>query len=227
MKKGLLALLLAVAMVVPAFAAKGDMEIVGKLGLNLNPNVSASGEYVRQGAFKPYYTNSDCDCGVNMSALIGAEFFYYLNKNVALGFGINNNFNADLKGTSSSYYSGYKIDSEIGFTNFYFAVKPKIDLKSEKLNSVYFLWQLGYGLLRFDSTYINSENNKLNLAEVDSNGLYWGIGVGVEIKNFILELLYSVNYGTIKLDKIIAGDNITADLTYKTLALNIGYKFSL
>ena len=207
MKKSLLAVLMAVALVAPAFAAeKGSMEIVGKLGLNLTPKVDASGSFVDEGGFDP---NSKGTSDVNMSVLIGAEFFYYLNKNIALGFGINNNFNADLKDTEMC-------KGEVGFTNFYFAVKPKIELKSEIFNSIYFIGQLGYGLFRFDG-HINGE--------ADGNGLYWGIGAGTEIyKNFIVELLYSANNGSIK-DQFGYGD--TADLTYTTLTLNVGYKFSI
>ena len=222
MKKGLLAVLMAVALIVPAFAAeKGSMEIVGKIGLNLNPNVAASGELAKNGEFKPF-VYGDCDCDVNKSVLIGAEFFYYLKKNFALGFGINNNFDADLQDLQNG---DLKFNSEIGFTNFYFAVKPKIELKSEAFKSIYFLGQLGYGLLRFDSTYKIGDNNEEKLSEADGNGLYWGIGVGSELReNFIVELLYSVNYGSTK-EKFVTGR--AADLTYKTLTLNIGYKFAL
>ena len=217
MKKSLLAILLAVALVAPVFATeKGDMEIVGKLGLNLTPNVAASGDVSKKGYFRPW-TFKDTDVDTNMSVLIGAEFFYYLNKNVALGFGINNNFNAELKDLT---VGDMKFESEIGFTNFYFAVKPKIEMQSEIFNSIYFVGQLGYGILRFDSDY---EGDKLSKA--DGNGLYWGIGAGTEIyKNFIVELLYSVNYGSIKTVKYLNG---TADLTYTTLTLNVGYKFAI
>ena len=216
MKKSLLTLLLAVALVTPVFASeKGDMEIVGKLGLNLTPKVDASGNFVDKGGFIPKFSRGlggEGKSDVNMSVLIGAEFFYYLNKNVALGFGINNNFNADLKDTKDQMQNN---KGEVGFTNFYFAVKPKMELQSEIFNSVYFLGQIGYGLFRFDG-HVNGE--------ADGNGLYWGIGAGTEIyKNFIVELLYSANNGSIK-DKFGFGD--TADLTYTTITLNVGYKFT-
>ncbi|MBQ1610040.1 MAG: hypothetical protein II090_03840, partial [Elusimicrobia bacterium] len=146
MKKSLLTLLLAVALTAPVFATdKGDMEIVGKLGLNLTPKVDASGSLVDAGGFTPVEGKGDSD--VNMSVLIGAEFFYYINKNVALGFGINNNFNADLKDMKDH---GFDNKGEVGFTNFYFAVKPKIELESKIFNSIYFLGQIGYGLFSFD-----------------------------------------------------------------------------
>ena len=213
MKKSLLVLFLAVALVSPIFASeKGDMEIVGKIGLNLNPKVEAKGSFVDIGAFNPYFTG---DSGVNKSVLIGAEFFYYLNKNVALGFGITNNFKSDLN-DMKAYGLDYK--GKVGFTNFYFAVKPKIELKSKIFNSIYFLGQVGYGLFSFDDHEYGKK---------DSNGLYWGIGAGTEIyKNFIVELLYSFNYGSIKLKEEFGGDE-TADLTYKTFTLNVGYKFNI
>lgn len=67
MKKSLLAVLLAVALVAPVFATeKGDMEIVGKLGLNLTPNVAASGDVSKKGYFRPW-TFKDTDEDTNMS----------------------------------------------------------------------------------------------------------------------------------------------------------------
>ena len=111
---------LAVALAAPVFAEKGDMEIVGKLGLNLIPKVDASGSLVDAGGFTPVEGKGDSD--VNMSVLIGAEFFYYINKNVALGFGINNNFNADLKDMKDH---GFDNKGEVGFYKFLFCRKAE------------------------------------------------------------------------------------------------------
>lgn len=207
MKKNLFVVLLALTLAVPAFAnQKGDMEILGKLGLTLTSKVDCSGSFVDEGGFSPTSFSGKSD--TNMSFLITAEFFYYLNNSFAIGCGINNNFNADLKDTK-------EFKGEVGFTNFYLALKPKIELNSETFNSLYFIGQLGYGIFRFDS-----RNGK-----ADGNGLYWGLGAGTEVmKNFIVELLYSFNYGSLK-DKL--GHGHTANLTYSTLSLNIGYKFAL
>ena len=70
MKKSLLVLILAVAMVVPVFAAKGDMSIDAKLGLGLSNN------------FKVTYSDESEITGykVEMPFSIGAEFFYKCTK---------------------------------------------------------------------------------------------------------------------------------------------------
>lgn len=207
MKKNLFTVLLALTLAVPAFAnQKGDMEVLGKLGLTLTPKVDCSGSFVDKGGFTPTHSGKS---DTNMSFLITAEFFYYLNNSFAIGCGINNNFNADLKDTKEH-------KGEVGFTNFYLALKPKIELNSETFNSLYFIGQLGYGIFRFN-------NHKFGKA--DGNGLYWGLGAGTEVmKNFVVELLYSFNYGSLK-DNQAFGH--TANLTYSTLSLNIGYKFAL
>ena len=87
MKKGLLGLLLAVAMAVPAFAAKGDMSINGKLGLGVNNSVTAD--------FNENYYYYKFDVGMPIS--LSAEFFYGLMDILSVGAGINYNFGSDTK----------------------------------------------------------------------------------------------------------------------------------
>ena len=55
-----------------------------------------------------------------------------------------------------------------------------------------------------------------------AGGLYWGIGVGGEIKNIVLEFIYGCNYATIK-----ASNYRDMDLTYTAFRINVGYKFEL
>ena len=57
--------------------------------------------------------------------------------------------------------------------------------------------------------------------EIDGS-LYWGLGVGAEIKNIILEFMYGCNYATRK------GANVgNSDFTYTAFRINVGYKFVL
>lgn len=194
MKKSLLAVLMMFALVLPVLASEsGDMEVVGKLGLNLAPTVKleAAGQSETEDA--------------NAAFALGADFFYNVNPSVALGLGITNVFNSEIKETDGA---------KIGFTNIYFAVKPKIALESEIFNSLYFLGQVGYGMTRI------SDADGIDNIE---NGLYWGIGIGTEIQSFIVEVLYSVN--SLKFDGFGSPEKI--DGTYSTIALNVGYKFAL
>ena len=89
MKKGLLAVLLAVAMVAPAFAAKGDMSVNAKLGLGVNNSVSLMTFEDIDGL----YLKSDSE----MPFSIGAEFFYGLMDNLSVGLGVNYGFDSKFK----------------------------------------------------------------------------------------------------------------------------------
>lgn len=192
MKKSLLAVLLAVALVVPVFAAdKGDMEADVKVGVVVTETIDVDG----------YSEYDDMDTAFSL----GADFFYYVDSSVAIGFGIDNIFNSEIKNSDGS---------KLGFTNIYAQVKPVIDLENDIFSNIYFLGQIGYGITNVDSDFV----------EVSSNGLYWGIGVGTTIKeNFIAELVYSTDYATME----IKGYGVEVDCTYSALKLNLGYKFSL
>ena len=198
MKKSLLTLLLAVAMVAPAFAEKGDMDLDLKLGYTLSNSAKLEYDGIGEGE----------DSGsTDKNFILGADFYYYLNSNVALGVGINNIFDSK---------ADYGYDDKYGFTNIYFSVKPKMDLKSDIFTGVYGIAQIGYGILRldYDDEVIHPDKK---------NGLYWAVGAGAEImKNFIFELIYSCNNASIEIPY-----GPSNDIKYSAFSVNIGYKFSL
>ena len=197
MKKSILTLLLAVILVAPVFASeKKDMEIDVKFGYTLDTNVKL---YLAEGT-----DSGSTDQGV----ILGADFYYYAASNLALGLGINYIFDSK---------ASYGYSDKYGFTNIYFTFKPKMDLDSDILDSFYFIAQIGYGLFRFspDEDYV-MENQSTD------NGLYWALGVGLEIMNdFILEAIHSFNYGYVN------ANNNRNDMRYSLLAINVGYKFNL
>ena len=87
-----------------------------------------------------------------------------------------------------------------------------MDVEEDGLvDKIYLLGQLGIGLTNY-----NDKND--NFLE---NGLYWGAGFGLEKWNFIVELLYSVNYW--EHDE----DSNSYSFTNRRLAINVGYKFGL
>ena len=171
MKKGLLALLLTVAMVVPAFAVeKGSMEIVPKVGYVIEP-------LIMEDYYGDYY-----GCKQESTFSLGADFYYYVMNNLGAGFGVNYVFDSKFK----EYWD---TQDSLGATNIYVAVKPVFELQENKfIDKIYFLGQLGYGMTRYE--------NKMNFSseKYNENGLYWAIGAGVEKCNIVVELVYSVNY---------------------------------
>ena len=203
MKKIILSLiLLTIALVSPAFASEaGDMEIDLKLGYTLDNNVKL---YVLDPALLDPGAEPGVDSGsINKNFILWADFYFYVNSQVALGFGVNNMFDSTAE---------YGYDDKYGFTNIYFSVRPKMDLDSDILESIYFLAQAGYGFIRFDSGFAVKPHM--------SNGFYWAMGVGVEIVyDFFLEFIHSFNYGSADTN------NYKNDITYSAFSVNVGYKF--
>ncbi len=197
MKKGLLAVLLAVALVAPAFAVeKGSMEIVPKVGYVIEPLL-----------MEDYYGDY---CGYKQESTfsLGADFYYYVMNNLGAGVGVNYVFD-------SKFNDGWNKRDSMGATNIYVAVKPVFELQENKfIDRIYFLGQLGYGIMNSDKISYNKPSEKLD------NGMYWGVGAGVEKCNIIVELMYSVNYSYFD----YWGGEIW---TYRNIAINVGYKFSL
>ncbi len=183
MKKSILTLLLMLALVLPVLASdKGAMEADVKLGIGLNPTV------------KP---DNGSNMDLNTSFGLGGDFYYYVDPSIALGAGLMYGLETAMKDNS---------DVKVGFTNLYFAVKPKMALDSEIFSCIYGLVQLGYGMPR-----------ATNIDDL-KGGLYWGIGIGTEIQSFIVEFVYGSNAAEAN-----GGNKFTAT----SINLNLGYKFAL
>ena len=197
MKKGLLAVLLALAIVAPVFAAeKGSMEVDGKLGVLFSPTMKmeADGES-ESGDFKTTFS-------------LGADFFYYVETNIAIGAGLEYVVPSEADDSDGAL--------KYGTTNLFVQAKYDFVIENDVFNNIYPIVQLGYG--------INSISGDLADAVDMKNGLYWGIGVGTTIKeNFIVELLYAFNYGEVD----PKGAPFTVDTTYKAFKLKVGYKFAI
>lgn len=131
---------------------------------------------------------------LNNALGIGGDVYYYVDPAIALGLGLIYSFDTSLKDDS---------DFKAGTTNLYFVVKPKIALDSEIFKYAYFLGQFGYSMPRASS----SQDLK--------GGLYWGIGTGIEINSFIVELLYGSS----------TGENFGDSFTVSSINLSVGYKF--
>ena len=210
MKKSLLALMLAVALVAPAFAAKdGDskFDIVGKIGLTLNPYFSTE---LGDGAY--YELRGEA----KNSAILGVEGLYKVDEKISAGIGISYIFPSELTSSIDDWWDGYGKRMSLGFINIYATIKPKLS------DSIYAIAQIGYGIPNFDF-----DNKYKDYGfKIDGGGIYGGLGAGIEYKSFVFEALYSINTATFKDDKYLTdyGEYV---LTYSTLSFNVGYKFSI
>ena len=162
MKKVVLAVLLAVALVAPVFAAdEGAMELDIKAGFNLMSKMTID------------YGFAEEDSDIDPSFTAGVDFFYYVMPQLAIGAGVQYVFYSEPKDFKNV---------KTGWTNLYAQAKYVFETGNDIFNNVYPLVQVGYGILNVDSEYV----------ETDSNGLYWAIGAGTTIKeNFVFEILYS------------------------------------
>jgi len=198
MKKSLLAVILAVAMVVPAFAQKGDMSINGKLGLGVSNNVNVSYDGMPDGMQEGFK--------MEMPISIGAEFFYGLMDNLSIGAGINYNFGSECK-------ADMEVKPEAKAVNFYLAVKPEAKIESDIFSSLYLIGQIG-------GSSITMEGN--GESETADMGIYLGFGAGTIIKDcVIVELLLSSSNGSVS----FSGEK--GDVQYTATTINVGYKFAL
>jgi len=197
MKKELLAVLLAVAMAVPVFAAKGDMSVDAKLGLGLGSSVTCFSEDWNDGKIGSKFK-------IDMPFMLGAEFFYGLIDNLSVGVGVNYVFD-----TATKMYS----DIKGGTTNIYLAAKPEAKIESDIFTSIYLIGQIGLSIGRCDIGGYKPS--------VDT-GLYLGAGLGTTIKDVVLvELIVSSSNASFKYDIQ------SFDIQYNITSLNIGYKFAL
>ena len=212
MKKGLFALLMAVAMVVPVFAkGQGDFDIVGKIGATINPVVVYDGN--------PADYSYDQESGLS----IAVEGFYYLLPELSLGLGINYQADSALKNTYENR------DLKHGATNVYLTIKPTATIDSKIFTALYAMTQIGYGLNRLGG-------DGYSLEEIENDALYWGLGAGVEIKNsFIFEFVFSTSYYKMKrpLYTVVIDEThtktyySTQDMRNTALTVFVGYKFNV
>ena len=212
MKKVVLTVLLAVAIVAPAFAAKdGDskFDIVGKIGLTLNPSF-----YATCGDGTYYDLRGDA----KNNFMLGVEGFYKFDEKISAGIGISYIFPSELTSSMDQWWDDYGKRMSLGFINIYATIKPKLS------DSIYAIAQIGYGIPNFD--FDNRYNGYYENYKIDGGGIYGGLGAGIEYKSFIFEALYSINTATFK-----DGEDLTDYgeyvLTYSTLSFNVGYKFSI
>ena len=144
---------------------------------------------------------------------VGIEIMAYSNSFVGFGAGIYNIFDSKIKNDDGSVVTGPSGEEyEIAFTNPYLTLKSKIlQFDSEIIRNVYIYGQIGYGFMRIKNAFETED------------GMYWGVGGGVEIWHFLLDVNYATNFGKIK---VASGEN-KLDVRQSTLIVSVGYRFRL
>lgn len=149
---------------------------------------------------------------------IGVEGYKILNQNIDLGLGVAYQVHAQRKhfnyesnvDTSGVQYSSIPV-YVTGKYNFFLNSEARPYLKAN----------LGYSF-NFDSSDLetkNTVNDDIEKTSIDvKGGLYWGIGAGIEYKDYTIELIYAINKCK------VSGSKKRAD--YDRLSLSVGYKFN-
>ncbi len=143
----------------------------------------------------------DVESGIS----VGGEFLFHANPNIDFGIGLSHQLERSFE----------DVPAEFQFTSLYGTVRLKTNLEPV---DPYICGQLGYGYLDGDSDYRGT-----GIYEADLEGdLYYGLGLGAIInKHFLIELLYTVNEGTGRLEYF----QIEGDIRYEKMTMNIGVNF--
>lgn len=90
----------------------------------------------------------------------------------------------------------------------------------------YFKADLGYSFNLKNSDTYREDDAELKFSYKD--GMYWGLGVGVEYENFVGDLMYKMNYGKVKCEarEGTEYDSTSPKINYGRIALSVGYKFN-
>lgn len=174
--------------------SKTEIEI--KVGRTVNP--------------KPEVDRNSVD--VDSVYTLGIEVIAYSNSFVGLGAGIYNIFDSKIKQDGTTVTNPKGEEYEVAFTNPYLTLKSKVlQFDSDIIRNVYIYGQIGYGFMRIKNAFETED------------GMYWGIGAGVDIWHFLIDVNYATNFGKIK----VASGAEKLDVRQSTLIVSLGYRFKI
>ena len=97
----------------------------------------------------------------------------------------------------------------------------KYNLPIESEFHPYLKADLGYSFNMKSSKTYKDEDGEFKFSY--KNGMYWGLGAGVEYENFVADLMYKMNYGKAKISDEDGSE--THKLDYGRVTLSVGYRF--
>lgn len=209
MKKVLLGL---VALSFSVMAAEGT-------NLYLKTGMDISGKFDKAAEKGVNLNKSESDrLGFDLTAEVTKEF--YQNLELGLGVSYQDHGRPEKIGDEHGKYqnTGYKS------LPVYAVMKYNIPLDSSI--KPYLKADLGYSFnfgekdLKFET-----EQSKVIKTSID-NGVYYGLGAGIEYNNFIVELMYKVNKADVK----YSNNGVSSpkkDYDYSRTTLSVGYKFDI
>lgn len=99
----------------------------------------------------------------------------------------------------------------------------KYNIPMESNIKPYLKADLGYSF-NFDEKDLKAEDEKVKMSV--GNGLYYGLGAGVEYNNFVVELMYKVNRAEVQ-HEYNGKKSSKYDYDYSRTTLSFGYRFDI
>ncbi|MCS5422112.1 MULTISPECIES: outer membrane beta-barrel protein [Psychrilyobacter] len=149
---------------------------------------------------------------------VAVEGYKILNEHIDVGLGLAYQVHAGRK--HFNYKS--KVDtSGVRYRSIPVYVTGRYNFISNSQVKPYLKANLGYSF-NFDASDLKSKNTLNDRIEKTSikvnSGLYWGVGAGIEYKNYTIELMYAINKCK------VSGSRERVD--YDRITLSVGYKFN-
>ena len=145
------------------------------------------------------------------------EYRRELASNFELGVGLAYQDHGKIK---TGNYNGYSTEGDL-YDSVPLYITSRYTFKNSTEYTPYVKTNIGYSFNVNDGTL--KEKSVLGETEYDvtaKNGFYYGVGFGLEYKNFIADLSYQINYADIE------GNNLNSSKAdFQRFTLGLGYNF--
>ncbi len=191
------------------------MGLLGSLALAEGNKVEVRGAIDLGQEFNHNYWNLKKEA--KFSYELAVEYRRELAANFELGVGLAYQDHGKVK---TGNYNGYSTEGDL-YDSVPLYITSRYNFKNSTEFTPYVKTNIGYSFNVNDGTL--KEKSSLGDLDLDitaKNGFYYGIGFGLEYKNFIADLSYQVNYADIEGDYI---NSSKAD--FQRFSLGIGYNF--
>lgn len=144
--------------------------------------------------------------------------------NLELGLGIALQDHGDPDKVNLSYNQKFQVIKNTGYKSLPLYTVAKYNIPLESNIKPYLKADLGYAYNFGEKDAIETWNGPIAKTSVD-NGLYYGLGAGIEYNNFLFEVMHKVNKADINYS-FNDGEKLKKSYNYSRTTLSIGYKFN-
>lgn len=198
-------------------AVVSSMAMAGEgTNLYLKTGLDISGKFDKVNILGKNVNKSESDrLGFDLTAEVTREFY----PNLELGLGLSYQ---DHGRPESIKVENYKVQNT-GYKSLPIYGVAKYNIPLESSIKPYLKADLGYSF-NFDEKDLKVEGESGWKTSVD-NGLYYGLGAGIEYNNFLFEVMHKVNKADINYS-FNDGEKLKKSYDYSRTTLSIGYKFN-